>query len=252
MNRKIKQRQQQQPAPKVRDDDGGEEDELDELAAATTLLARLDLAEHKLRLLLLSSISSTSDSGTSMAAVDYFLSTLISELEAEQILSIEDLFGVIQNYVPENLLRALAVEDEDDMEVLVSKLWSRLLKENVIPPQEDEEVGVMGLERRGDKGCELCARVMPLTRHHLRPRTLHKKLLKQGISQEELNICATICRPCHTAVHRSHDNDTLATLLYTVPALLEDEKVGKFVRWASKQRGRAQQDGHNQQLRYQR
>jgi len=61
----------------------------------------------------------------------------------------------------------------------VSKLWSRLLKENVIPPQEDEEVGVMGLERRGDKGCELCARVMPLTRHHLRPRTLHKKLLKQ-------------------------------------------------------------------------
>jgi len=59
-------------------------------------------------------------------------------------------------------------------------------------------------------------------------------------------------RPCHTAVHRSHDNDTLATLLYTVPALLEDEKVGKFVRWASKQRGRAQQDGHNQQLRYQR
>jgi len=31
-----------------------------------------------------------------MAAVDYFLSTLISELEAEQILSIEDLFGVIQ------------------------------------------------------------------------------------------------------------------------------------------------------------
>jgi len=31
-----------------------------------------------------------------MAAVDYLLSTLTSELEAEQILSIEDVFGVIQ------------------------------------------------------------------------------------------------------------------------------------------------------------
>lgn len=33
---------------------------------------------------------------TQMAAVEYLVSTLTSELEAEQIMSIEDVFGVIQ------------------------------------------------------------------------------------------------------------------------------------------------------------
>jgi hypothetical protein len=114
-------------------------------------------------------------------------------------------------------------------QVLVSKLWSLLLKENVIPsPCEEDEEDESGREGGRDSGCELCARVMPLTRHHLRPRATHKKLLKQvrgeggkdedkcendpswaacyspllgnthacaqGISQEELNICAAICR----------------------------------------------------------
>lgn len=113
-------------------------------------------------------------------------------------------------------------------QVLVSKLWSLLLKGNVIPsPCEEDEEDESGWEGGKDSGCELCARVMPLTRHHLRPRATHKKLLKQvrregrsdgsnvkmipaglrvthrygeytllaqGISQEELNTCAAICR----------------------------------------------------------
>jgi len=65
-------------------------------------------------------------------------------------------------------------------QVLVSKLWSLLLKENVIPsPCEEDEEDENGWEGGRDRGCELCARVMPLTRHHLRPRATHKKLLKQ-------------------------------------------------------------------------
>jgi len=36
---------------------------------------------------------------------------------------------------------------------------------------------LLGRATRG--GCELCGRVMPLTRHHLRPRSTHRKFLKQ-------------------------------------------------------------------------
>ena len=43
--------------------------------------------------------------------------------------------------------------------------------------------------------------------------------------QETLNICAAICRPCHSAVHRSHDNDTLGQSFHTVALLLADEKA---------------------------
>lgn len=43
--------------------------------------------------------------------------------------------------------------------------------------------------------------------------------------QEVLNACASICRPCHSAVHRSHDNDTLGQSFHTVALLLADEKA---------------------------
>lgn len=105
------------------------------LHAATALLGRLDLTERKLRVLLMSSIAPSSDRETSvspdpfvcgvhvhktvgphllelthacglltcvpsphtqMAAMEYLVSTLTSEMEAEQIMSIEDVFGVIQ------------------------------------------------------------------------------------------------------------------------------------------------------------
>lgn len=40
----------------------------------------------------------------------------------------------------------------------------------------------------------MCERAMPLTRHHLKPRATHKKYLKQGLTQDELNVTASICR----------------------------------------------------------
>jgi hypothetical protein len=43
-------------------------------------------------------------------------------------------------------------------------------------------------------GCELCERDMPLTRHHLIPRSTHKKYAKMGVPPERLLFCAQICR----------------------------------------------------------
>lgn len=57
----------------------------------------------------------------------------------------------------------------------MSKVWLLLQKERVIQERTDDEV--MSMSRESE--CELCERAMPLTRHHLRPRAMHKKLLKQ-------------------------------------------------------------------------
>mmetsp|Transcript_14469 Transcript_14469/g.20402 ORF Transcript_14469/g.20402 Transcript_14469/m.20402 type:complete len:263 (+) Transcript_14469:308-1096(+) len=51
-----------------------------------------------------------------------------------------------------------------------------------------------------------------------------------------LNTTCNVCRPCHSAIHRAHDNVTLAEEYSTVQKLLGDENVYKFCKWASKQR----------------
>ena len=45
-----------------------------------------------------------------------------------------------------------------------------------------------------------------------------------------------ICRPCHSAVHTTHDNMILAMNLNSVERLLDDTKIYNFCKWQSKQR----------------
>lgn len=45
-----------------------------------------------------------------------------------------------------------------------------------------------------------------------------------------------VCRPCHSHIHRVHDNMTLATRFNTADRLLADPAVHKFAKWASSQR----------------
>lgn len=101
--------------------------------------------------------------------------------------------------------------------------------------------------------CELCDRPAFLTIHHLFPRSEHGYILahppsslpiaaetglEMEITKQSLltTHLAYLCRPCHTAVHRCASNRKLATELYTVELLLEDEAVIKFVGYQSKQR----------------
>eukprot|EP00752_Nemacystus_decipiens_P004736 g4315.t1 len=100
--------------------------------------------------------------------------------------------------------------------------------------------------------CSLCERVMPLTRHHVMPKSTHKRYRKKGYADAVLNRTITICRPCHSAVHRAHDAQTLAERFTTLEELLADETVGRFVAWARKQRTTSVQDSRNNLLRYRR
>jgi hypothetical protein len=61
---------------------------------------------------------------------------------------------------------------------------------------------------------------MPLTGHHLRPRSQHARLRSGGFSLAELSAVLMVCRQCHNAVHEHIDEATLASSYYTADLLL--------------------------------
>lgn len=137
--------------------------------------------------------------------------------------------------------------------------------------EEDDDDDLMPLLFDGE--CELCDRYIKLTRHHLMPKSTWSRMesrLRQASSAKEdgdmervmlilgpgllhlvevlssehkkscireiLTTTCDICRPCHDTVHRTHDNITLALSFNTIDQLLQDEKIAKFAKWASKQK----------------
>ncbi|KAL6714030.1 hypothetical protein ACLMJK_008524 [Lecanora helva] len=83
--------------------------------------------------------------------------------------------------------------------------------------------------------CEICLRPsthVPLTYHHLIPRSTHAKCLKRGWHQEwELDAVAWLCRACHGFVHRVAGNEELAREFWSVERLVGREDVGRWRRW---------------------
>ncbi|KAG6916841.1 hypothetical protein DXG01_005140 [Tephrocybe rancida] len=85
--------------------------------------------------------------------------------------------------------------------------------------------------------CEICDRQVPLTYHHLIPRSTHTKVLKKKWHPENmLNSVAWLCRPCHNVVHHIATNEELAREFFTVELLLKREEITKWRNYASKQR----------------
>ena len=100
-------------------------------------------------------------------------------------------------------------------------------------------------------GCAMCERVMPLTWHHLIPKTTHRRMARKFSAREMLSRGIWVCRPCHSHIHRTHDNVTLADSYNTLDALLEDSSIAKWIKYASKQRPTMAQ-AKNTKLRYKR
>ncbi|CAM9094508.1 unnamed protein product [Pylaiella littoralis] len=123
---------------------------------------------------------------------------------------------------------------------------------DVSKEDDDDDGGGSGDDVVEPGCCLLCERLMPLTRHHVMPKSTHKRYRKKGYADAVLNRTITICRPCHSAVHRAHDAATLAEHFTTPEQLLADESVGRFVAWARKQRTTSVQDSRNNLLHYRR
>ena len=131
--------------------------------------------------------------------------------------------------------------DEEEEASLAEGLW-RLVSSEVAAAEKAAEA-----ERAPAPGCcALCERRMPLTGHHLRPRSQHVRLRTCGFSIDELSKVIMVCRQCHNALHEQIDEVTLASTYYTAELLLAHEGVFAFVRWASKQRSRGDTNQHLQ------
>lgn len=95
-----------------------------------------------------------------------------------------------------------------------------------LPPQPD--------------ACELCARQLPLTRHHLIPKALHDKpyVQKRYAKSERITATLWVCRACHNQIHRLFTEKELALTYNSREALLADPRLLTFVEWlASKPPG---------------
>ena len=71
-------------------------------------------------------------------------------------------------------------------------------------------------------GCPMCERIIPLTFHHLIPRTTHDKPFNRDEIVKELNTGVWICRACHSGLHQIFDEETLAKEYYTFDLLINN------------------------------
>lgn len=75
------------------------------------------------------------------------------------------------------------------------------------------------------------------TEHHLIPRICHRnKWFQKRYTRAEMARTIPLCRQCHTAVHQFVTREKDLGRHYNTPeALMAHEKIGPFIRWASKQ-----------------
>jgi hypothetical protein len=79
--------------------------------------------------------------------------------------------------------------------------------------------------------CALCGREEKTTRHHLLPRTLHKRLKKRGVGPERLHETIDLCTPCHKHVHQTLSEKELAEDYATPEALFAHPEIAKWRDW---------------------
>ncbi|WP_163834267.1 hypothetical protein [Spartinivicinus ruber] len=81
--------------------------------------------------------------------------------------------------------------------------------------------------------CELCDRQETLTRHHLIPRTHHRRkiFVKRFSRQEMTHSILWLCRPCHSHIHVAFSERDLGLKYNSREALLSCQIIAEFVSW---------------------
>lgn len=82
--------------------------------------------------------------------------------------------------------------------------------------------------------CALCGRDgLPLTRHHLIPRTRHNnKRNKRLFEREDVRTrLAMLCRACHRHAHAVLTEKEMEVAFNTVEALAGHPEIARFVEW---------------------
>ncbi|MEM9588895.1 MAG: hypothetical protein AAGA03_16560 [Planctomycetota bacterium] len=91
---------------------------------------------------------------------------------------------------------------------------------------------------RFDRPCQLCGRVTRkgTTEHHLIPRTCHSnRWFKKRYSRAQMQVTVSLCRDCHSTVHRLVPREKdLGRHYNTLEALRNHDQIGRFVQWISR------------------
>jgi hypothetical protein len=81
---------------------------------------------------------------------------------------------------------------------------------------------------RDEIPCGLCGRAFPrrgLTKHHCLPK-------EKGGTHEDVEL---LCGQCHSMVHCTYENTTLAGLYPSLAELRQAPELQKYIRWVRKQ-----------------
>lgn len=115
----------------------------------------------------------------------------------------------------------------DSLAAFLSPILHSYLGALVTPPPAPHST------RPASNACELCARDwIPLTYHHLVPRSVHAKALKRGWHKDwEVDKVAWLCRACHSFIHRMVGNEELARQWHEMEWIREREDVRRWVGW---------------------
>ncbi len=89
------------------------------------------------------------------------------------------------------------------------------------------------------KTCPLCGRACALTKHHLIPKKLHRRVhFKKHFARAELDRCVMVCRKCHNGIHDLYDEMRLAKDFNSLEALQADADLQRHFAWVAKQKVR--------------
>lgn len=151
-----------------------------------------------------------------------------------ETLLLEQLTEGLPISVPDSLTTYNLLASPSDVDRFLEPAFSSYITSTTaIPPEHTPSL----LSSR-PLGCEICDREhLPLTYHHLIPRSMHEKAVKRGWHQEwELQKVAWLCRACHSFVHGIGSNEMLARELFSLEQILEREDVQKWAGWVGKVR----------------
>ncbi|MCB1645052.1 MAG: hypothetical protein KDI36_06345 [Pseudomonadales bacterium] len=91
-------------------------------------------------------------------------------------------------------------------------------------------------QHRIEDQCCLCGTRHLLTFHHLIPRSCHRnKWFRKHFTLADMKERGiTLCRKCHSFIHRQHSEKTLGRHYNTLAALLADETISTYAAWAAR------------------
>ena len=163
-----------------------------------------------------------------------------------------DLLGMAPNTVADSMIAYRLLPSHDHLSTFLTAVLNDYVSQVVVPPPSialatplsssasssasPSAKAQLGATR--PSACELCERDwIPLTYHHLIPRSTHEKVLKRGWHPEwRLNAVAWICRACHDFVHGIASNEELAKQWWSLDRIRAREDAQIWIDWVGRVR----------------